>query len=224
VTGASLGCGSGTTPTDDAKITDLLKDTGVTAPDDSTVVVTLKQAATYFGSIMAMWVMVPHPAKWTSYAEAADLVASGPFVVDSWDHNAEIVLKPNPSWDGSAGTVPTLKEVDYEIGGDPEAALASFEQGNLDTVVVPGTSIRRVADDPNLKDMIQVLPQQAITYYDFADCQAGDSKCPKESGTSDGKSATANKDFRIALTQACAAQKGTHWCASPSCVPTCTQH
>jgi ABC-type oligopeptide transport system substrate-binding subunit len=200
--GAGLGCGSGATPTDDTKIDSLLEKTGVTAPDDSTVVVTLKQAATYFGSIMAMWVFTPHPESWTSYAEAGDLVSSGPFKVDTWDHNAEIDLVPNPSWDGSAGTKPTLTKVQYLIGGDPEAALASYEQGQLDTVVVPGTSVRRVADDPNLKDQIQDLPQQAITYYDYANCQAGDAKCPKESGTSDGKSATANKNFRIALTQA----------------------
>jgi len=200
--GAGLGCGSGATPTDDAKITELLKSTGVEAPDDSTVVVHLKQAATYFGSIMAMWVFTPHPASWTSYAEAADLVASGPFKVDTWDHNADIKLVPNPSWDGSAGTKPTLTTVDYQIGGDPEAALASYEQGNIDTVVVPGTSVRRVADDPNLKDQIQDLPQQAITYYDYANCQAGADKCPPETGTADGKSATANKNFRIALTQA----------------------
>src|SRR6185295_14621875 len=74
---------------------------------------------------------------------------------------------------------PTLTKVQYLIGGDPEAALASYEQGDLDTVVVPGTSVRRVADDPNLKD-----------------------KSPAETGTADGRSATANKNFRIALTQA----------------------
>ena len=200
--GASLGCGTGTTPTVDAKIDELLKNTGVAAPDDSTVVVTLKQAATYFGSIMAMWVFVPHPASWKSYTEAADLVASGPFKVDTWNHNSEIDLVPNENWDGSAGTKPTLTKVVYAIGGDPEAALASFEQGDFDTVVVPGTSIRRVADDPELKDLIQDLPQQAITYYDYANCQAGAAKCPAQTGTSDGKSATANKNFRIALTQA----------------------
>jgi oligopeptide transport system substrate-binding protein len=200
--GASLGCGTGATPTDAAKIDELLKTTGVEAPDDSTVVVNLSRPATYFSSIMAMWVFTPHPANWTKYAEAADLIASGPFKVETWDHNAEIKLVPNPSWDGSAGTKPTLTEVDYLIGGDPEAALASFEQGDLDTVVVPGTSIRRVETDPADKDLIKDLPQQAITYYDFANCQAGPDKCPPETGTSDGKSATANKDFRIALTQA----------------------
>jgi ABC-type oligopeptide transport system substrate-binding subunit len=151
---------------------------------------------------MAMWVFVPHPASWTAYAEAADLVSSGPFKVDTWDHNAEIKLVPNPNWNESAGTKPTLTTVDYLIGGDPEAALASFEQGDLDTVVVPGTSIRRVFDDPELKPLIQDLPQQAITYYDYANCQAGADKCPAQTGTADGKSATSNKNFRIALTQA----------------------
>jgi oligopeptide transport system substrate-binding protein len=200
--GAGLGCGTGATPTDDATIEDLLKKTGVEAPDDTTVVVNLSRPATYFSSIMAMWIAVPQPASWTAFAEATDLGSSGPFMVDSWDHNAEIKLVPNPSWDGSAGTKPTLTEVDYLIGGDPEAALASFEQGELDTVVVPGTSIRRVEQDPALKDLIQDLPQQAITYYDYANCQAGPEKCPAQSGTTDGKSATANKNFRIALTQA----------------------
>src|SRR6185503_15320134 len=198
--GADLGCGTGETPTDDATIDGLLESTGVTAPDDSTVVVELAQAATYFGSIMAMWIAVPQPASWTAYAEAGDLGASGPFMVESWDHNAQMVLVPNPNWYGDVK--PTLTEIEYLIGGDPEAALASFEQGDIDTVVVPGTSIRRVEQDPELEPLIQDLPQQAITYYDFANCQAGPDKCPDQAGTSDGKSATANKNFRIALTQA----------------------
>ena len=198
--GAGLGCGTGETPTDDATIDGLLEETGVEAPDDSTVVVNLAQAATYFGSIMAMWIAVPQPASWTAFAEAGDLGASGPFMVDAWDHNAQITLVPNPNWYGDVK--PTLTEIDYLIGGDPEAALASFEQGDIDTVVVPGTSIRRVEQDPELEPLIQDLPQQAITYYDYANCQAGPDKCPDQTGTADGKSATANKNFRIALTQA----------------------
>lgn len=198
--GAGLGCGTGDTPTDAAVIDDLLTKTGVEAPDDTTVIVNLSQPATYFSSIMAMWIAVPQPATWTKFAEAADLGASGPFMIGTWDHNAEIKLVPNPEW--TAGTKPTLTEVDYLIGGDPEGALASFEQGDIDTVVVPGTSIRRVEQDAALKPLIQDLPQQAITYYDFANCQQGADKCPAQTGTADGKSATANKDFRIALTQA----------------------
>jgi oligopeptide transport system substrate-binding protein len=198
--GADLGCGTGATPTDDAVIDGLLEETGVTAPDDTTVEVNLSRPATYFSSIMSMWLFVPQPEKWTAYAEATDLGASGPFMVDTWDHNANIKLVPNPNWYGDVK--PTLTTIDYQIGGDVEAALAAFEAGDLDLVTVPGTSIRRVEQDPALVDLIQDLPQQAITYYDFANCQAGDDKCPAQTGTADGKSATANKNFRIALTQA----------------------
>ena len=197
--GAGGGCGSGETPTDDATIVGLLANVGVTAPDASTVVVKLAQPATYFTTIMAMWVAVPRPAAWTAFSDAADLGSSGPFMVTSWDHNSQITLEPNPTW---YGTKPTLTKVDYQIGGDPEAALAAYETGDIDTVPVPGTSVRRVADDPKLKDQIQDIPQLAITYYDFANCQAGDDKCPAQTGTANGKSATSNKNFRIALTQA----------------------
>jgi oligopeptide transport system substrate-binding protein len=199
--GADLGCGTGATPTDDAVIEGLLENTGVSAPDDSTVVVTLSRPATYFSSIMAMWIAMPVKEEWTSFAEAADLGSSGPFMIENWEHNAQITLVPNPNWYGE--TKPTLTTINMLIGGDPEAALAAFEQGDLDLVTVPGTSIRRVEADPDLEPLIQDLPQQGITYYDFANCQAQDaSKCPAQTGTSDGKSATANKNFRIALTQA----------------------
>jgi thiosulfate/3-mercaptopyruvate sulfurtransferase len=46
------------------------------------------------------------------------------------------------------------------------------------------------------------IPQLALTYYDFNNCQAGEDKCPDQTGTKDGKAATGNKEFRIALTQA----------------------
>ena len=198
--GAELGCGEGATPTDDAVIDDLLTKTGVEAPDETTVVVNLAQAATYFSAIMAMWIFVPQQEDWTAFAEATDVGSSGPFMIDTWEHNAQITLKQNPNW--TAGTKPTLTEINLFIGGDPEAALAQFEQEGIDTVVVPGTSIRRVEQDATLKPLIQDLPQQAITYYDFANCQQGADKCPAQTGTADGKSATANKNFRIALTQA----------------------
>jgi oligopeptide transport system substrate-binding protein len=199
--GQAGGCtdGPAAAPTDDAKIEDLLTKIGITAPDDNTVVVDLARPATYFTTIMAMWVATPREEAWSSFTEAADLGASGPFMVSAWEHNSSMTLVPNPNW---GGTKPTLTEVDYTIGGDPEAALAQYEQGQLDTVPVPGTSIQRVADDPNLKAQIVDLPQLGITYYDFANCQAGDKTCPPQTGTSDGKSATANKNFRIALTQA----------------------
>jgi ABC-type oligopeptide transport system substrate-binding subunit len=52
---------------------------------------------------------------------------------------------------------------------------------------------------------MQDVAQLALTYYDFNNCQDPDPEaqtCPEQAGTSNGKSATQNKNFRIALTQA----------------------
>jgi oligopeptide transport system substrate-binding protein len=192
-----------TAPTDDAELDGLLETLGVQAPDDTTVVIDLERPATYFSTIMAMWVAVPVKEDWTSFSEAADLGASGPFMVTSWDHNAEIVLEPNPNW---YGTKPTLTRIELKIGGDPQAALASFEQGELDTVTVSDpANYRQVEQNPELQPLMQDIAQLALTYYDFNNCQDPDtdaSTCPAQTGTANGKSATQNKNFRIALTQA----------------------
>src|SRR5688500_3428704 len=52
---------------------------------------------------------------------------------------------------------------------------------------------------------MQDIAQLALTYYDFNNCQDPDPEaatCPEQTGTANGKSATQNKNFRIALTQA----------------------
>jgi oligopeptide transport system substrate-binding protein len=190
-------------PTDDAEIDGLLESMGASAPDDSTVVIDLERPATYFTTIMAMWVTVPVKEDWTSFAEAADLGSSGPFQVTSWSHNQEIILEPNPNW---YGTKPTLTQIQMQIGGDPQAALAAFEAGDIDTVTVSDpANYRQVEQDPELQPLMQDIAQLALTYYDFNNCQDPDpsaSTCPDQTGTSNGKSATQNKNFRIALTQA----------------------
>jgi oligopeptide transport system substrate-binding protein len=186
-------------PTDDAVLDGLLDELGASAPDDTTVVIDLERPATYFSTIMAMWVAVPVKEDWVSFSEAADLGSSGPFMVTSWDHNAEMVLEPNPNWYGKK---PTLTRIEMKIGGDPQAALASFEQGDLDTVTVSDpANYRQVEQDPELQPLMQDIAQLSLTYYDFNNCQV-EGKCPAQTGTANGLSATQNKNFRIALTQA----------------------
>ncbi len=147
---------------------------------------------------MAMWLMTPTNEKSVKFAEASDLIASGPFMMDSWAHNSEMDFVPNPNWSGAK---PTLTKYVQTFGGDPEAAVAAYEKGDLDLVRVPGTSTRRVAEDPNLKDQVHDTPALTIAYYDFATCQ-NPKKCPPSKATADGKTPLSNKNFRIALTEA----------------------
>jgi oligopeptide transport system substrate-binding protein len=203
VMGSDFGC-QGTTPDvkDNALIDGLLEKLGVSAPDDHTFIVKLARPASFFPNITAMWLTTPVHKDATKFAEAADFITSGPFKFESWTHNSEIVLVPDPNWYGEK---PTLQKIVFSIGGDPEAAVASYEQGGLDIVEVPGTSARRVLDDPALKPEVVDANQLGVVYYDFAMCdqpsKAGEA-CPKSASTASGRSPTENRNFRAALTQA----------------------
>ena len=176
--------GADPAPTD-ADIDAALAKLGVAAPDEATFVVTLATPATYFLSVAALWIGVPVEKSWITSpnaTEAANYVGSGPFILDTWEHNSSIVLKPNPQW---GGTKPTLTEIDMSMTAEPATAQAAYEAGALDMVATPSEDSRRVGDDPVLSKEIVDIPQLAITYYVY-----------------NNKSApTSNKNLRIALTQ-----------------------
>jgi oligopeptide transport system substrate-binding protein len=208
--GAEGGCPTDKhAPTDEAGVKAALDKLGVAAPDDSTFVITLAEPALYYTSILAMWLTVPESstmvpddciaaAQCGKFDEAADIVASGPFMMKDWTHNSAITLVPNPNWYGAK---PGLAEIDMSIGGDPEAALAAYEAGSLDLVTVPGPDILRIKADTSKQNQYSEVPLAAITYYDFNDCLEPSIKCPKNN-TKDGRAASSYKNFRIALSEA----------------------
>jgi oligopeptide transport system substrate-binding protein len=194
--------GADPAPTD-AQINALLDKVGVAAPDDKTFVVTLAQPATYFLSVCALWITVPVEKKWIESpgaTEAANYVASGPYVLATWSHNSQIVLKPNPNWYGEQKSI--LTEIDMSMTTEPAQGQAAYEAGDLDMVLTPSEDAQRVKDDPTLGPQVVDVPQLAITYYTFNN--GVDPKTLKPfTKCSDPKACpTANKDFRIALTQA----------------------
>ncbi len=71
----------------------------MSAPDPKTFVVKLTHPTGYFLDIVALWVAAPIQEKWVNtpnFTEAANYVSSGPFMMKSWTHQAEIVLGPEP--------------------------------------------------------------------------------------------------------------------------------
>jgi oligopeptide transport system substrate-binding protein len=210
--GQDFGCPEGDTPYadpaagtfDDAQIEGLLAELGVTAPDDHTVIFQLAQPTSFWSDITAMWLLTPVAPEQTSYAEAADIISSGPFQLSEWTHNSKMVLTPNPNWYGEMQ--PQLERIEISIGGDPAAALAQFEQGGFDLVGVPSAEVRRVLATPEYESLINRSTTLSIEYWDFANCLAeapdGSILCPANTGTADGTSPSANQHFRQALTQA----------------------
>lgn len=170
----------------DAEIDAALAELGVSAPDDQTFVVNLKRPATYFLAIAGLWHSAPMQESWITSpgaTEAANYVSSGPFILDTWEHNSQIVLTPNPNWYGEVK--PTVTRIEMSMIDEPAAGQAAYEAGELDMFLTPAADIRRVKDDPVLGAEVVNSPQFGIGYYNF--------------NTVSGP--TANKNFRIALIQ-----------------------
>ena len=181
----------------DADIESALDNLGAAAPDHETFVVTLNTPASYFLSAMSLWVFGPLQESWITSegaTEAANYVSSGPFILDTWNHDREIILKPNPYWYGDVR--PTLTEIRMSMFGEPAQAQAAYEAGEIDIVLTPNEDVQRIRADPVLRAESRETPVLAINYYAFNNFQ-------DPSATSyDNPGPTASKDFRVALIQA----------------------
>lgn len=188
----------------DAEIDGMLDDLGVAAPNDKTFVVTLDTPATYFLSVLTLWVTVPMQEEWITSenaTEAANYVSSGPFMLDTWDHNSQIILKPNPNWYGDVK--PTLTEIQMSMSPEPAQAMAAYETGEIDMLLpVPSEDIERVKGDPVLGAEYSEESDLSITYYNYNNGNDSTGKA-KSARCEDPKACpTANLNFRKALTQA----------------------
>ena len=181
----------------------MLDKLGVSAPDDKTFVVKLAIPATYFLAVTGMWVTVPMQEKWITSkgaTETGNYVSSGPFNVESWDHNAQIVLKPNPNW---GGTKPTLTEIDMPIFAELADAQRAYEADEVDSVYpIPDEDINRIKNDPAFADQYSEIPTLGIAHYDFNNGVDPSGKGKLERCPDEHTCPTINKDFRIALTEA----------------------
>ncbi len=137
----------------------MLANFGVEAPDDSTFVVHLAAPAAFFPYVATLYGTVPMRPD-MEFTEADGYVSSGPMMLTEWNHNANIVLKPNPNW---AGEPPTLERVEMAMIADPTASLAAYEADELDIGVVPSQEVARIEDDPDLSQ--QVLRGDILSIY-----------------------------------------------------------
>ncbi len=190
----------------DAEITALLDQLGVSAPDDKTVVITLATPASYFLSALTLWVFNPIQESWVNAdgslkTEAGEFVSSGPFILDSWDHQQQITMKPNPEW--TAGTKPTLQEIHVSMSPEPAQAMAAYETGEIDLLLpVPSEDIERVKADPVLSAEYSEGPSLAITYYNYNNGLNATGDAPNPRCADPKACPTSNANFRKALTQA----------------------
>ena len=106
---------------------------GITVPDDSTVVIRLTQPLNVFPELIAMPVaaIVPTP---TPPGFDQQPIGTGPWKFVSWSHDDQIVLAKNPDYWGGAPKADTLR---IRIIPEPLTQAAEYESGRLSVVEVP---------------------------------------------------------------------------------------
>lgn len=112
---------------------------GLSAPDDSTVTVTLAEPLTIFLKLLAMPVaaVVPIPLPAT-FAEHP--IGSGPWRFVAWAHDDALLLARNEAY---WGRVPAADSLRIRIIPEPLTQAAEYEAGGLSVVEVPFGETRR---------------------------------------------------------------------------------
>jgi len=143
--------------------------TGVTTPDDKTIVFKLEDVHPEFPYLAALPTTTPVPkAKDTGAKYEAEFVASGPYMRDgTYDQTTKLTLKKNPNWDPKTDPIrhqyPDKFVFDFNGGsrddmtkrlladkGDDQMALATYDvaQANITEVQGDPAVMKRVATGP----------------------------------------------------------------------------
>lgn len=130
----------------------------VKALNTSTLQAQLDAPAAYFPRLVSTWNYMPVP-RWQvekygkKWVEAGNHVGNGSFMLQSWEHDKQIVIVANPKYWGAK---PTLQKVTFTLSDDPfVTSLPAYENNELDiTDQIQPADITRVRSDPTLSKEI----------------------------------------------------------------------
>ncbi|HET6349478.1 MAG TPA: ABC transporter substrate-binding protein [Candidatus Krumholzibacteria bacterium] len=132
---------------------------GLSAPDDSTLVIELDAPFAPFLSLLAL------PA--ARVIDVATLgqgdipVGSGPWRVSEWLRGDRITLTPNPYRAHDAAGVEGIR---YRIIPEPFTRIAEFESGTLDVLEIPDAEVPRFLSDRKYQGHLLRRPELRVFY------------------------------------------------------------
>jgi oligopeptide transport system substrate-binding protein len=138
---------------------------GIAAPDDETLVVTLRHPASYFLQIAATpsaFVVPPTADASPSWQTPTGFVGSGPYVVDGTE-GLDLVLRANERY--VAGP-PPIAEIRWVAAVDDDAVTV-FGDGAIDLVQVAPWDATWIAYDADLGPRLHAAEANTISYFGF---------------------------------------------------------
>ena len=143
---------------------------GVSAPDESTLVLDLTKTAPYYHTIAYMWVFYPvkqeiaeaDPEAWWQSAE--NHIGNGPFTITGIEEEQLITFEANENyWEGR----PILDGIEYVYQGESSVALEAYRAGDLHIAQVDSALIPEVQGDPEISDEYVAYPVAWTSNWGF---------------------------------------------------------
>ena len=130
---------------------------GLSAPDDSTVVVQLEEPLGIFPKLLAMPVAAIVPPKMSSERP----IGTGPWKLVEWKHDDYLLFAKNPNYWGGAPKGDSLRA---RIISEPSTSVAEFESGNVDVLLVPAGETQQWEEDESKRGMLMSVPALQLVY------------------------------------------------------------
>ncbi len=127
---------------------------GIKAVDDYTLEVTTVEPMSYLPSYVSLasfwplprWAIEEHGKAWI---EAENIVVNGPYLVDKWEHDREMVLVKNPAYSGDPVNIDRV-EIKL-VAGKP---LLAYQEDEIDITSVGIADLPVVQADAALSDQL----------------------------------------------------------------------
>ena len=133
---------------------------GLSAPNDSTVVVTLTEPFAIFPKMLAMPLaaIVPDSVP-ANFGERP--IGTGPWKFADWRHDDYLLFAKNAEYWGGA---PDMDSLRARIIAEPSTAVAEFESGNVDVLMIPQGEAQQWREDPRRNELLQSVPALQLIY------------------------------------------------------------
>jgi oligopeptide transport system substrate-binding protein len=133
---------------------------GLSAPNDTTIVIRLSEPFAIFPKLLAMPVasVVPDSVS-SNFGEHP--IGTGPWKFVEWKHDDYLLFARNEAYWGGPPKADSLRA---RIVPEPSTAVAEFESGNVDVLYVPEGETRNWEDTDDKKAMLESAPALRMLY------------------------------------------------------------
>jgi len=133
---------------------------GVEADDEAmTLTVRLSEPYSSFPYVAGFQIFMPMPSAIEELDDQSDwengmMIGNGPFMLEKPRTDTEVVLVPNPEWDGTKyaeeldlPAQPYLDKITFRVSGDLDVAYNAFEAGEADITGFPSGRYQEAQDN-----------------------------------------------------------------------------